>query len=1205
MRGEVAAGAGGAGLFEGRFEFERELGRGASGVVYLARDVLTGERVAVKCVARESDEAVQRARSEFRSVADATHDNLVALYELRCEGTLSAIVMEYVDGAPLLGALVGQDVSGIAPTRTTLEEPSGPVEREGQGARWSGDQLAQRFVPLLDGLAALHAEGLVHLDLKPNNVLVERGTGRVVVLDLGLARKVGEPLSRPAGTPAYVAPEVLAGAAPGPAADAYAVGVMLYEALTGQRPHTGTVAQVLASKRAWPPVAPRALDARVPEELEALCLGLLHPEPSRRPALSALRARLAPEAREPAPRRRAEGSLLGREALREELLRDFEGSASGCALRWLQGASGLGKSAVLRDLEERLRERGAAVLSGRCHAFETVRSNAVEALRRALDSALRSEPSRAPEAGAPDSTTARGATREALVEDLAQGLESLLRRGPVAVLLDDLQWCDEDSAVLLTELLALCSAPGLYVLLAARDEAVEASPLERLQGALAALPSLAARASALAPLAEQDAAALAQRCAQERGLLLSREECEGLGRASLGSPLYVEALVRGRAEGAPPGELDALLLHLLRARSAEEQCLLELLAVANGPLEEPTLARAAAASGRASRAALRSLVLAGLVRRAAAQRGAHAEYDVAHDRLREALLSSFGAPRRAQLDGTLASVLALDLDANAAALARHALRAGRAEEAARSFARAARVARAHVAYARAAGLLREALAHGAPQDPERPAWLRELGEALTLGGRALDAAEAFLAAAEAHPNPERTRLRLRAAEQWLIAGRLGAGQALLRSVAQEVSFELPSGPLRGLLAMARELLAPAPVVLGAREDARLRLEVARTALYGLGLTTPLDVAPVHLRGLRLAEALGEPGPLASHLVGQVLFDGAVGALRDGAAEATLARLEALVARDQGITSRLLGSGTRGVHHVQRGRFVEGVQKLAEAEREHRAHFEYAPWEVTVCEQFRAWGLYYLGRFGEQSRRVRRHARAAQERGDVYAACNFVSQHAVVAWLTTDTPREGRARLDEALARWPLEVAHVQGYYGLCAQVHLDLYEGRPAAAWARVGPRFAAASLARVSWVEGMRVDAAVLRARVAVAALLAGCGGRAPWVALLDAVLWLSLERAAWAAPFARFFRARFEELRGRSEGALRGYEEALSGFERHSLAGYAACARMHWGALRGGPEGRAAWEAGRARLAAEGVLDVDAFAGMMSPGVARMLPR
>src|SRR5262249_7244172 len=145
-------------------------------------------------------------------------------------------------------------------------------------ARLEPERLREATRQLARGVLALHQAGKVHRDIKPSNIMVVEGTPpRVVLMDFGLGTEAGEATGAPqgasptvVGTPLYMAPEQAAGRPAGLAADWYSVGAVLYQALTGRPPFTGTALQVLAAKQLRDPVAPREFLPEIPADLEAL-----------------------------------------------------------------------------------------------------------------------------------------------------------------------------------------------------------------------------------------------------------------------------------------------------------------------------------------------------------------------------------------------------------------------------------------------------------------------------------------------------------------------------------------------------------------------------------------------------------------------------------------------------------------------------------------------------------------------------------------------------------------------------------------------------------------------------------------------------------------------------------------------------------------------------------------------------------------------
>jgi serine/threonine protein kinase len=256
------------------YEIVRELGRGGMGVVYLARHVALNRTVALKMIlggAFIDAEGLARFRLEAESVARMQHPNIVQIFEVGTQASSLGdqfsrpyFSLEYVDGGTLAQRLQGQP----------------------QPARFA----AALVEVLARTVHHAHSRGIVHRDLKPANVLLA-ADGQPKISDFGLAKQLDEPTSEAKtvsgarlGTPEYMAPEQAAGKGEiGPAADVWALGVLLYELLTAQRPFEGlsawdTIDAVLRQE----PRPPARLLSSVPRDLDTICLKCLRKEPAQR-----------------------------------------------------------------------------------------------------------------------------------------------------------------------------------------------------------------------------------------------------------------------------------------------------------------------------------------------------------------------------------------------------------------------------------------------------------------------------------------------------------------------------------------------------------------------------------------------------------------------------------------------------------------------------------------------------------------------------------------------------------------------------------------------------------------------------------------------------------------------------------------------------------------------------------------------------------
>jgi tetratricopeptide (TPR) repeat protein len=247
------------------YEIEKELGRGGMGVVYQARQVSLGRSVALKMILTgqmAGEEELMRFRREAEAVARLQHPNIVQIHEVGEHDGCSFFSLELCPGGSLAAKLGRKPL----PPR----------------------QAAELAETLAHAVQAAHDQGIVHRDLKPANVLLS-ADGTPKITDFGLAKRLDEvgqtQTGAVMGTPSYMAPEQAAGQSKqiGPATDVYALGVILYEMLTGRTPFGGgDVLEVLQRAIYDEPISPRLLRPSCPRDLETICLKCLHKEQGRR-----------------------------------------------------------------------------------------------------------------------------------------------------------------------------------------------------------------------------------------------------------------------------------------------------------------------------------------------------------------------------------------------------------------------------------------------------------------------------------------------------------------------------------------------------------------------------------------------------------------------------------------------------------------------------------------------------------------------------------------------------------------------------------------------------------------------------------------------------------------------------------------------------------------------------------------------------------
>jgi serine/threonine-protein kinase len=249
-----------------RYRLVRRVGSGGMAVVYLARHVMIDRLSAIKILRQDlgmNPAHRERFLREARAVNRINHPNIVEITDLGESDGLVFLVMEYVDGESLLATL--------------------------QRGRLAWTSAARLALQVASALSRAHDLGVIHRDLKPENILLTRrhDDDFVKLTDFGIAKIVDAPAitftEQRFGTPGYIAPEYLEGEPAGPRGDLYALGVVLYEMLTGTLPFDGRGGDLLAAAVSQAPVKPSARVDGIPPELEALVLGLVARRPEERP----------------------------------------------------------------------------------------------------------------------------------------------------------------------------------------------------------------------------------------------------------------------------------------------------------------------------------------------------------------------------------------------------------------------------------------------------------------------------------------------------------------------------------------------------------------------------------------------------------------------------------------------------------------------------------------------------------------------------------------------------------------------------------------------------------------------------------------------------------------------------------------------------------------------------------------------------------
>ena len=1209
-----------------RFEIRRKLGAGSFGVVYEAYDRERRCPVAVKWLSHVDADTVHRFKTEFRSLAEISHPNLVSLFDLESDGDRWFFSMELVRGVALPRYLrpdslpPGTDtlrakpsVSDVRPRSQrppAVTTPSSPPEGLAP-LDVSPREIRAVFSQLAQGVAALHESGKLHRDLKCQNVMVNPD-GRVLLLDFGLVRELGPRTPTDdldlAGTPLYMAPEQCAGAPVGQAADWYAVGVMLFRALTGHFPFEGRMYEVMANKQRGE--APRASSfvSDLPQDLDDLCAALLARRPDSRPSAAKVLSALGvgSGARPAFPSRNTEVFVGRRRELRAlEAARRVVASGRPTAV-YVHGASGIGKTALVRHFLSRLREAepNALVLEGRCFERETLPYKALDSVIDDLAERLLGLP--APERDAvlpehvsdlvrvfpalarvpsfreaasplsevPDPQEQR---RRAIVglHELLAGLSTIRS---LVVFVDDLQWGDRDSAHMMERLLGTSDAPPVLWIGSYRSDEASSSPYLELLG----IPKkVGERATLIAvpELDEEEARTLLE--LRLAGTARDEELLDGLARDAAGSPLLIDLLVRhSRNRGASTDAVDlsAVLAERMEELPEHGRGLLEVLAVRGQPMPQDVAAQVLGVESF-DPTLVTQLRNARLLR--FRERGGESELELYHDRIRSTVAKGMDAERELALHAKLARALRGRSDTDPESLAMHYRGAGDEPEAFHYTVEAARRAEAALAFDRAADLyrsaleLRRAMGDGAPDRPDDGELRVGLGDALRNAGRGAESASAYLAAASASHRRKALELRRLAAEQYLFSGHLDEARAVLRSVLDAVGLSFPEHPAR---AIAEFLARRAQVRLrGLRfterpleeisEEDLLRIDVCWSISIGLAMIDPVRGGVFQARHLLMALDAGDPVRVARAVAVEVPFHATAGA---GHAPRTreLMRIGQELAAKAGkpYNDGLLASSSGGAYWLEgdweRGRVLEEQALTILRQKCTGVAWELASSTIVLLDV-----LWRMGRMPELFERWPAVLADASSRGDllleIYVRIKFCSMSELAAGRPDEAVRDAQ----EALARWSQPTFQLLHFWELFVRVESKLYSGHPEAARERLDATWPSVRRSQLLQLQMYEVTYRDLEARVAVACA-ARASGRPRRALLKDAeraIARLEKTGAAWARGLATLSRAGVASVSGDARLAVREARSAERSLGDANMALHATIARCRAAELEG----------------------------------------
>jgi len=1222
-----------------RFQLLSLIGEGATGVVHRAFDRQHDLLVALKRLKHPSPSFLLRFKREFRALQDSRlqHVNLVRLRELFEEDGQWYVSMELVDGPDLLNYVrpgrvstataQAESASRIRTLEHDLEADSqapAPLAELGMTTLGTLDEtrLRSALIQLCSALVTLHDAGFVHRDVKPSNVRVGVD-GRVVLLDFGLVIEAETQLLERAGTPYYMAPEQATARTLSPAADQFALGVVLYETLTGVLPYAGSASTVQRAKESGQLLRPALFHRQVPADLEALCLDLLQVDPRLRPTGRTVLERLnrhqhqpsvavAPEeiaVREQSQPRTA--LFVGRDAELEALSRALQESRRRLVVVSIVGDSGVGKSALVRRFSGQHASPGGLSLLGQCFQPEYVGFNAFDGVVDQLVGALAQMPSSVVESlvplraelltrafpmlrALPAFARERQSVRLSLdprehrplvCAAFRELLRGVARELPLLLAIDDLQWGDEDSRFMLEMLLSAPDSLPLLLLVASRRGADVTLNVAEWLGRLPG------------DVREIRLAGLDQASAEELAAVLLADGAEpgttrSIAREAGGHPLFIEELCRSARRNSVR-DLDEALRERCGELSDDVRRTLELVAISGSPIDVELLGLACAEErGSPLAIHLGSLNAARLTRTTLCVRGERVE--LYHSRIGRALLGGLDASVLRARHAALAHAAHASGSYDLEFLARNWFGAGEVERAVAAALKAAEQAASALAFEHAVRLLRWALHLGVTADREIGV-MSSLANALANAGRGSEAAELYLKiAAREGGAPE---LERRASEQLLRVGRLTEARGILARVLDREGLRSPRTKLEAVLRLLFGRLRarlrgysfhPRPGETTA-EDLR-RVDICRSVAQGLAAVEPIEGALYQTRQLHLALGAGEPqrAALALAVEATLLAWGGSKATKRMRAALTSAEV-ALDSKDDPYTRGYIQWAT-GVTTFLSCQWRESLADFRRSEELFRRGGVGVSWELAMSRVFSLWSQAHLGHFQELARSLPAEIEVAERVGDLLSVIMLRTGKTNLFYLATDRCVEARAGASLERLGWSQPGFQFQHALEMAAHNEVDLYEGsghlvleRLANAWSRL----------RWSGMLALQYIRVTLLDQRGRAALMTRDGARLA----LRCARGLDREELPYAASLAALLRAGVARARRLTDAAAHSYRTAALQFESQGLALHAAATRVREGELTHSMIGRAMRDQALIKLAQAGVCQPEKMVTFTAP--------
>jgi len=873
------------------------------------------------------------------------------------------------------------------------------------------------------------------------------------------------------------------------------------------------------------------------------------------------------------------------------------------------GDSGVGKSTLLRRFARKPPPDGIALVS-QCFRPEYVGFNAFDGIVDQLVGTLGQLPSslvqalvppraelltrafpvlRALPAFAKERTSGRLSLdprehRPLVCAAFRELLSGVSRVRPLLLVIDDLQWSDEDSRFMLEMLASAPRSLPMMLLLASRrgaDVSSDVSPwLSRLPGdvrqlALAGLDSESAEQLASVLLPGSAEPATTRSIAREAG----------------GHPLFIEELCRNTRRDSIR-DLDEALRQRCGELKEDVRHTLELIAIGGSPIDVEVLRQASALENGSQLAVhLGSLNAARLIRTTLGARGERIE--LYHGRIGRALLGGAEAVRLRVGHAALARAAEACGRRDHEFLARHWHGAGEIACAAGFALEAADEAAAALAFEHAVRLLRWALSLGVEPSREPEVTLK-LADALANAGRGSESAELYLKIADREGGaPE---LERRAAEQLLRVGRLPEARGILARVLKRAGLRIPASRAEAILRLLFGRLRVRLQGYRFRAKGKLvasdlrRVDICRSVAQGLAAIEPIEGALYQTRQLHLALAAGEPQRAALALAVEVTFLAWGGSKASARVNAALAGAKAASNSPDDLYTQGYIQWATGVVTFLSCHWQESLRDFLKSEELFRRGGVGVSWELAMSRVFSLWSQAHLGHFNELSRTLPAEIEVAERVGDLLSVIMLRTGKTNLAYLASDRCEEARACASLASLGWSQPGFQFQHALEMAANNEVDLYEGSPGAVLERIAQAWPRLRWSGMLELQYIRVTVLDQRSRAALMQ-----GGQTALA--LRCARDLEREGLPYASALALLLRAGLARSKGANETAARSYREAALLFETQGLSLHAAAARVREAELLDPREGLEQRVQALAALAQAGVSKPEKMANFVAP--------